>query len=40
MLHPGEASAISLALEVHADFLLIDEMAGRKAAAVRGIRIT
>ena len=40
MLHPGEASAISLALEVHADLLLIDEMPGRKAAAVRGIHIT
>ena len=34
MLHSGEASAISLALEVHADLLLIDEMLGRKAAAL------
>ena len=40
MLHPGEASAISLALEVHADLLLIDEALGRKAAVVRGIHIT
>ncbi len=40
MLHPGEASAISLALEVHADLLLIDEMLGRKAAVVRGIHVT
>ena len=40
MLHPGEASAISLALEIHADLLLIDEMLGRKAAASRGIRVT
>jgi predicted nucleic acid-binding protein len=40
MLHPGEASAISLALEVHADLLLIDEMLGRKAAALRGLHIT
>lgn len=40
MLHPGEASAISLALEIHADLLLIDETLGRKAAAARGIHIT
>jgi predicted nucleic acid-binding protein len=39
MLHPGEASAISLALEVHADLLLIDETLGRKAAAARGIHV-
>jgi predicted nucleic acid-binding protein len=40
MLHQGEASAISLALEVHADLLLIDEVLGRKAAIARGIHIT
>lgn len=38
-LHAGEVSAISLALEVHADLLLIDEILGRKAAVVRGIPI-
>ena len=40
MLHPGEAAAISLALELHADLLLIDEVLGRKAAAARSIRFT
>ena len=40
MLHPGEVAAISLALELHADLLLIDEVLGRKAAAARSIRFT
>src|SRR5438552_821643 len=40
MLHPGEVTAISLALELHADLLLIDELRGRKAAAARKIRVT
>jgi predicted nucleic acid-binding protein len=40
LLHAGESSAISLALEVHADLLLIDEVQGRKAATARGIAIT
>src|SRR5262249_54953847 len=40
MLHPGEVAAISLALEIHADLLLIDEVRGRKAAAAHGIRFT
>jgi predicted nucleic acid-binding protein len=40
MLHSGEVTAISLALELHADLLLIDELLGRKAAAARGIHIT
>jgi predicted nucleic acid-binding protein len=39
-LHPGEVAAISLALELHADLLLIDEALGRKAAAARNIRYT
>jgi predicted nucleic acid-binding protein len=39
-LHAGEIAAISLALEVHADLLLIDEILGRKAATSRGIPIT
>ena len=39
-LHAGELAAISLAQELHADLLLIDEMTGRKAATERGIRIT
>ena len=37
-LHPGEAAAISLALEQSAG-LLIDEKAGRKIAAARGITV-
>ena len=40
MLHPGETSAISLAIELHADLLLIDEILGRKAAVARGINVT
>jgi predicted nucleic acid-binding protein len=40
MLHPGEVAAINLALEIHADLLLIDEVRGRKAAAALGIRFT
>jgi predicted nucleic acid-binding protein len=39
-LHAGEIAAISLALEVHADLLLIDEILGRKAATSRGIPVT
>jgi predicted nucleic acid-binding protein len=39
-LHAGELAAISLARELHADLLLIDEMEGRKAAADRQIPIT
>jgi predicted nucleic acid-binding protein len=34
----GEAEAIALSLELHADLVLIDERAGRIAAAQRGIR--
>src|SRR5690348_9376816 len=39
-LHAGELAAISLAGELRADLLLIDEIAGRKAAVERGIPIT
>ena len=39
-LDAGELAAISLALELNADFLLIDDIAGRKAAAQRQVRIT
>jgi predicted nucleic acid-binding protein len=36
-LHAGEMAAISLARELKADLLLIDEVEGRKAAAARDI---
>lgn len=38
-LDRGEEAAISLAREVHADALLIDERDGRKAALIRGVAI-
>ena len=38
-LGSGEREAISLALEVHADLLLIDELAGRRAAEARQIEV-
>lgn len=38
-LDPGEQAAISLARELHADFLLIDEQAGRRAATERKLPI-
>lgn len=36
-LGPGEAEALVLAVEVHADAILIDESAGRAAALRRGL---
>ena len=39
-LDPGEIEAIQLALELHADFLLIDESAGRRTAQRLGISVT
>lgn len=38
-LGAGEREAISLALEVHADLLLIDERAGRQEAEARHIQV-
>jgi predicted nucleic acid-binding protein len=39
-LHSCERAAISLAKEINADLLLIDELHGRKEARARGIPIT
>ena len=39
-LHEGERAAISLARELQADLLLIDESDGRSAALARHLRIT
>jgi predicted nucleic acid-binding protein len=38
-LGPGEREAISLALETKADFLLIDETAGRRTAVQNGVAV-
>ncbi|MCC6588124.1 MAG: DUF3368 domain-containing protein [Bryobacterales bacterium] len=39
-LDPGEAEAIALALELHADLILLDERDGRLAAERAGLRVT
>jgi predicted nucleic acid-binding protein len=39
-LHPGELAAISLAQELKADLLLVDDVRGRKAAEDRRIPFT
>lgn len=39
-LGSGEAEAICLAQEIHADLLLIDERRGRRAARERGLMVT
>lgn len=36
----GERAAISLAIELGADLLLIDDLDGRRAATERGLKIT
>jgi hypothetical protein len=38
-LGPGESEAISLALEIHADQLILDERAGRRVAEALGLRV-
>jgi predicted nucleic acid-binding protein len=39
-LDPGEAAAIALALEMSADWILLDERDGRTAAERAGLRVT
>jgi predicted nucleic acid-binding protein len=38
-LGPGESEAIGLALEIHADRLIVDERAGRRVAEALGLRV-
>jgi predicted nucleic acid-binding protein len=40
MLGPGEEAAIALALEIHADLVLMDDAAGVRAARGRGLEAT
>ena len=37
-LDPGEAAALALAVEIHADAVLLDERRGREAASQLGLR--
>jgi predicted nucleic acid-binding protein len=39
-LHRGEAEAIALATDLHADFVLIDEQEGRQLASRTGLSVT
>jgi len=39
-LHRGEAEAIALATDLHADFVLIDEQEGRQMASKTGLAVT
>ena len=39
-LHQGEAEAIALATDLHADFVLIDEQEGRQLASRTGLAVT
>jgi predicted nucleic acid-binding protein len=39
-LHEGEVAAISLALEVHANLIVLDDWAAREAARNRGLPVT
>ena len=39
-LHAGECEAIALAIEIHADALLVDEEAARSAARALGLNVT
>lgn len=39
-LHEGEAHAIALAIELHADLIIVDDYEARKAAADLGLHIT
>ena len=38
-LDPGESEAIALALEVHADLVLVDDAAARAVVTQRGLRL-
>ena len=38
-LDTGEAAALALALEVHADYLLVDERVARRVARQRGVQV-
>lgn len=38
-LGPGESEAIGLALEIHADWLIVDELSGRRVAEALGLRV-
>ena len=40
LLHPGERDALSLALELNADLILVDDLAARRVARELGLTVT
>jgi predicted nucleic acid-binding protein len=39
-LHPGECSALGLAMEIQPNYVLIDDLLAREVAEIQGLRVT